>query len=278
MFLHRFTLRSILPMMTFNIRETGNELLRILEKDLRWSRECRLTIDLLVPDVLKGDRDRLITSILLICQCLDSKPLDSSINIELSIASHSSDSLNVKIDVKGISNKRETTQQFLRTHRVEVDALLARLPYPTMFSANGVYVRFSFNMLFFDADEHKTHRIQSSGKKVLLVEDDDITALVFTSFMEEWEYIVTRVSDGASAVEAATLRLHDIILMDTFLPKMSGIDAIRKIRELDKKIPIIALTTSPFDKDFADRYAGANDVLIKPVGSADLQRILKRYS
>lgn len=265
-------------MVTFNIRETGNELLRILEKELQSRYECSLTIDLLIPDVLKGDKDGLSSSVLQICQCLDSKLLNPSVNIELSKVSQSGDSLHVKIDVKGITSKSETTHEFFRIHRIDIDALLGRLSYPTTFSANGQYVQFSFTMLFFDESNGKTYRTENSSKNVLLVEDDDITALVFTSFMEEWECIVTRVSDGASAVDAARLNVFDIVLMDTFLPKMSGAEAIKKIRESDKKTPIIALTTSPIDKDFTDRYAGANDVLLKPVSGVDLQRILRRYS
>lgn len=265
-------------MVTFNIRETANELVRILEKELQGPGECRLTIDLLIPDGLQGDKEGLCTSILMICQFLNPKLLHPEVNIELSKTSRSGESINVRVDVKGNTKKRETIQQFLRIHRMEVDALLAKLPCLTTFFPNAVSVRFSFDMMFFDKSNIKPYSKEISPKNVLLVEDDDMTALVFISFMEEWGYIVTRVSDGVSAVEAAKMRVHDIILMDTFLPKMSGAEAIRKIRELDQTTPIIALTTSPIDKHFNDRYAGANDVFIKPVISADLQRMLRRYS
>jgi CheY-like chemotaxis protein len=264
-------------MVTFNIRETGNELLRTLEKELRSPRDCSLTIDMLIPDVLKGDKAGLCTSILLICQYLNPKLINFSVNIELSKATHSGESLHVKIDVNGFSNTRETTQQFLSIPQAEVDAFLSRLPYPTMFSINDVSVRFSFTMPFFDESGSRNYSAEVSHKKVLLAEDDDMAALVFISFMEDWEYSVTRVADGIAAVEAAKLGVHDIILMDTFLPKMSGGEAIRKIREFDKKTPIIALTTLPIDKDFTDRYAGANDVFVKPVIGSDLQRLLRRY-
>jgi CheY-like chemotaxis protein len=261
-------------MVTFDIRETGNELLRILEKELQ-SHGCSLTIDMLIPDVINGDKEGLSSNILRICRFFNSKLLNCSVNIELS--KQSAESLHIKLDLKGITSKQETTEQFLRIYRTDVDALLARLSYPTTFSANGPYIRFNFNMLFFNERDSKDNRIEISAKRVLLVEDDDMTALVFISFMEEWEYVVTRVSDGIAAVDAAKLCVHDIILMDMFLPKMSGAQAISKIRESDKRKPIIALTTSPIRKDFTDHYAGANDVLEKPVSGADLQRMLRRY-
>jgi CheY-like chemotaxis protein len=264
-------------MVTFNIRETGNELLRILEKELLSRYECRLSIDLLIPDVLKGDKDGLCSSILQICRCLDGKLLNASVNIELSKVSHPDDSLLVKIDIKGITDNRKSTQQFAQVDRTDIDTLLGCLSYPTTFSANGLSIRFSFTMLFSAEPNSKAPRTEMFSKKVLLVEDDDMTALVFISFMEEWDYAVTRVADGVAAVDAATTSVYDIILMDTFLPKMSGAEAIRKIRERDKKTPIVALTTSPIDKDFTNRYAGANDVLVKPVSGADLQRMLRQY-
>jgi CheY-like chemotaxis protein len=264
-------------MVTFNIRDTGNELLRTLEKELRSPRDCSLTIDMLIPDVLKGDRDGLCTTILLICQYLNPKLLNFSVNIELSKATHSGESLHVKIDVNGFSYTKESTQQFLRIPQEDVDAFLASLSYPTTFSVNDIYVRFSFTMPFLYERDSRNYRSEIAHKRVLLAEDDDMAALVFISFMEDWEYIVTRVADGVAAVEAAKLRVHDIILMDTFLAKMSGSEAIKKIREFDKRTPIIALTTLPIDKDFTDRYAGANDVFVKPVIGSDLQRLLRRY-
>jgi len=264
-------------MVTFKIRETGNELLEILEKELRAPGECRLTIDVLIPDVLKGDREGLYTSIALISQYLNRKLQECSVHIELSRETHSGESLRVKINVKGITLKEESTQHFLRVDGSDVKAFLSTLPYPTTFFANGIFVRFSFTMLFFTDLQRKYDSRRPSGKNILLVEDDDLTALVFISFMEEWEHHVTRVSDGISAVDTAKDRNHDIIFMDTFLPKMSGAEAIEKIREFDKKTPIIAVTTAPIVSDFTDRYTGANDVLIKPVNNEDLQKILTRH-
>jgi CheY-like chemotaxis protein len=262
-------------MVVFNIRETGNELLRVLEKELRPGSQCILTIDLLIPDVLKGDKDGLSRSILLICRYLDSRSRGTSLKIEISRASPSGEPLNLEIDVKGIYDKRETTQQFEHALRMEVDGLVATFPSLTTVSVSELSICFNFIMPFSDMSE--TYR-ETSGKKVLLVEDNDMTALVFISFMEEWEYVVTRVSDGISAVNAAKTQLYDIILMDTSLPKMSGDAAIRNIRKTDPTTPIIALSTSPVDNDFADRYAGASDVLFKPVTSAHLQRILRQYT
>lgn len=264
-------------MVTFNIRETGSELLGVLAKELLSSSECRLTIDLLIPDILRGDKEGLCRSVLLICKCLDSMLLNSSVNIELSRTSHSSKSLTIKIDVRGSNKKRETTRHFLINYGKEIDTLLARLPYPTTFSANGIYIAFTFSMLFFDENNTNTPVEQNLQKKVLLAEDDDMTALVFISFMEDWGYLVTRVSDGLSAVEAAKGHMHDIILMDTFLPKMSGAEAIRKIRESDKGTPIIVLTSTPIDKNLDDQYSGANETLVKPASSVDLEAMLKRY-
>jgi CheY-like chemotaxis protein len=265
-------------MVTFNIRETGNELLKVLEDVPQSSFEYRLTIDVLIPDLLKGDKDGLCKSIARICRCLRSKLQNVLVNIELSKVSRSGEVLNVKIDIKAISYHRESTQQPLLLHRMDVDWLLASLAYPTTFSANESIVSFGFSMIFVEETSSTNRAKEISGKKILLVEGDDMTALIFTSFMEEWECIVTRVSNGASAVDTAKLSLHDIILMDVNLAIMSGAEAIQNIRKFDKKTPIIALATSTAEGSFRGGSIGATDVLIKPVDGEDLQRMLWRYS
>src|SRR6187551_1960421 len=109
-------------MVLFNIKETGSELLRFLEKELQPRGEYRLTRDVLIPDVLKGDREGLCTSILMICEYLNQRLQDYSVNIELSKKSHPGESFLVKVDIKGITGQQESIQKFLRAHRTNVDA------------------------------------------------------------------------------------------------------------------------------------------------------------
>jgi CheY-like chemotaxis protein len=266
-------------MVEFNIKETGNDLLRILEKVLGSRNLCQLTVDVLIPEILKGDKRGLRNSVVLICQFINRNLSSLFIDIELSKGGQFDSSVKLNIDVKGLSPGGRLIQSVNTFSETEIDVLRAHLPYKTVFYRSELYVRFSFSMIFQCKKIGRHVFFPFENKRVLLVEDDDVSALVFISFLEEWGCIVEKVSNGILGVQAAKTTLYDIILMDIYMPEMSGDEAIKKIRKFDQKIPIVALTSSLREKNVFNAYeAGANDIIVKPVSSAELQRILTRYS
>jgi CheY-like chemotaxis protein len=266
-------------MVEFNIKETGNDLLRILEKALGSRNICQLTVDVLIPEILKGDKRGLCNSIVLICQYMNRNVSGLLVDIELLKGGQSGSSINLSIDVKGLSPGGGLNQSLDTFSETEIEILQARLPYKTVFHRSESYVCFSFSMIFQCTETGKHSFYPFENKRVLLVEDDDVSALVFISFLEEWGCIVEKVSNGILGVQAAKATLYDIILMDIYMPEMSGHEAIKKIREFDQNVPIVALTSSPTEKNIFNAFeAGANDIIAKPVSNAELQRILTRYS
>jgi CheY-like chemotaxis protein len=266
-------------MVEFNIKEIGNDLLRILEKELGSRNTCQLTVDVLIPEILKGDKRGLCNSVVLICQYLNRNALGLLVDIELLRGGQSGNSVKLNIDVKGLSPGGELIQSLNTFREAEIEALQARLPYKTVFYQSDLYVRFSFSMIFQCTETSKHAFYPFENKRVLLVEDDDVSALVFISFLEEWGCIVEKVSNGILGVQAAKATSYDIILMDIYMRGMSGDEAIKKIREFDQKVPIVALTSSSTEKNVYNAYeAGANDIIVKPVSSAELHQILTRYS
>jgi CheY-like chemotaxis protein len=278
MLVERFTLMYS-GMAEFNIKETGNDLLRILEEVLGSRNTYQLTIDVLIPEILKGDKRGLCNSIALICQYLNGHVLRLLVDIELLKGGQSGSSVKLNIDVKGVSPEGVLTQSLNTFREAEIDVLLAHLPDKTVFHRSESYVRFSFSMIFQCPETIKYTFYPFENKRILLVEDDDVSASVFISFLEEWGCIVEKVSNGILGVQAAKTASYDLILMDIYMPEMPGDEAIRKIREFDRKVPIIALISCLAEKNiFNANEAGANDNLVKPVSSAELQRILTRYS
>ena len=118
------------------------------------------------------------------------------------------------------------------------------------------------------------------GRKVLLVEDNQVNQTVIEAMLSSLGYEVTMVSDGAQAIHFANTERFAAILMDCRLPIINGYEATRQIRQLPgcRTLPIIALTANALQGDRETcLQAGMNDYLAKPFKRADLEQILQRW-
>jgi two-component system chemotaxis response regulator CheY len=83
--------------------------------------------------------------------------------------------------------------------------------------------------------------------------------------------------DGAEAVKAAEGAQFDLILLDWNMPKMSGIDALRALRQAGNKTPVIMVTTEAEKSRVIEAIkTGANDYLIKPFSPDQLADKVKQ--
>ena len=123
----------------------------------------------------------------------------------------------------------------------------------------------------FIVDPKKQYR--HAGRKVLLVEDNELNQEIAIAILEEAGLTVDAVNDGTDAVarmESVDEGAYDLILMDIQMPKMDGYTATREIRTLgnNKKanIPIIAMTANAFEEDKKKAFeAGMNAHISKPI-------------
>ncbi|MDJ0981329.1 MAG: response regulator transcription factor [Kiloniellales bacterium] len=105
-----------------------------------------------------------------------------------------------------------------------------------------------------------------TGKKILLVDDDDAlrTSLGEQLRLHE-EFITSEADNAAKALETAKGEYFDAILLDVGLPDMDGRDVCRLMRRNGVKSPIIMLTAAESDADtILGLDAGANDYVTKP--------------
>lgn len=122
------------------------------------------------------------------------------------------------------------------------------------------------------------------GRRLLLVEDNDLNAEIAATILEGDGAYVSIVGDGAQAVEsfaANPVGTFEVILMDVVMPKMDGLAATRAIRALDRSdaasIPIIAMTGNAFQEDVQECLeAGMNAHLTKPINLAKAERVIAK--
>jgi CheY-like chemotaxis protein len=118
--------------------------------------------------------------------------------------------------------------------------------------------------------------------RVLAAEDNDVNREVLAAMIGMHDHEVSFAHNGREAVEAMRSQRVDLVLMDLHMPEMDGIEASRAIRALPPpagQVPIVALTADVFaDTRARCVEAGMNDFLTKPVGVADLGRLLARYA
>lgn len=106
---------------------------------------------------------------------------------------------------------------------------------------------------------------------ILLVEDDQTIRLTVEFALTKAGYAVTTAPDGKAALEYAETTDPDLILLDLMLPKVSGLDVVRVLRDSKNNVPIIMVTAIDREKDkIRGLDAGADDYITKPFSTDEL--------
>jgi PAS domain S-box-containing protein len=124
-----------------------------------------------------------------------------------------------------------------------------------------------------------------NNKTVLLCEDNQMNMDITSKILQHRGILVIKARDGQEGISlfmASRLFSIDAILMDIRMPNVDGLEAARKIRELQradaKEVPIIALSANAFDEDILkSKEAGMNDHLSKPIEPEEVYKALEKY-
>lgn len=130
---------------------------------------------------------------------------------------------------------------------------------------------------------NKSHLGPFKGLRVLVAEDNPINKFLIVKILKDWEVNPDVVENGKDALDKLRDSDYDLILMDTFMPVMNGLDAIKLIREGfikgKENIPIITFSAAVLETDKQTAIdAGANDVVSKPFELEVLHEKITKYS
>lgn len=108
--------------------------------------------------------------------------------------------------------------------------------------------------------------------RILLVEDDHLLARTMLDMLREDQNTVDWLDDGQQAVNAIAEEHFDLVIMDLTLPRVDGLDIVRRTRQQGNQTPIIILTArSDLDEKLQGLDAGADDYLTKPFAMSELK-------
>lgn len=116
--------------------------------------------------------------------------------------------------------------------------------------------------------------MQIDGKKILVVDDDDDVRNVLNIFLTFAGYNVACVADGEEAMISLKKESYSLLITDYMMPKINGIELVKKVKELNLSLPIIGISGSDNEKEFL--AAGARLFMAKPITLSILGNALER--
>jgi CheY-like chemotaxis protein len=114
---------------------------------------------------------------------------------------------------------------------------------------------------------------------VLVVEDDPNWREIMVELLTSAGHTITTADDGVQAIKQLGTQKFDIVIFDINLPRLNGIEAIRRLRRTEPDLPLLAMTanTDP-SVSRAVLAAGANEVMHKSIPITEIVEIVSRYT
>ena len=116
------------------------------------------------------------------------------------------------------------------------------------------------------------------SKRILSIDDDEAIRKSFVLAFEGTKYKIDTAESGQKALEKIKTNSYDLLFLDLKMPEMDGVETLRKIRKISKKIPIFILTA--FHKEFFSKLKSASEdgltfeLLEKPIGVDEISLIV----
>ena len=122
--------------------------------------------------------------------------------------------------------------------------------------------------------------MSSNSKKILVVDDEELTTQLAKTFLEKHGFDVIIAFDGDEGLNKAQSEKPDLILLDVMLPTMDGFAVCKKLRESDdfKNTPILMFTAKGLSSDIEEGKAvGADEYIVKPFSGKALVATIRKH-
>ncbi|MDE6308778.1 MAG: response regulator transcription factor [Muribaculaceae bacterium] len=118
--------------------------------------------------------------------------------------------------------------------------------------------------------------------KILLVEDDATLSMIISDTLQRNDFEVLTAANGEDGLSLFTRHGADLIIADVMMPRMDGFEMARKVRQINRNVPLLFLTAKSEINDIVEGFElGGNDYLKKPFKMPELivrvKALLRRY-
>jgi putative nucleotidyltransferase with HDIG domain len=128
------------------------------------------------------------------------------------------------------------------------------------------------------AERISEHAFRKNGEKILIVDDEDAIRSLFVEALEELGYRCDVAANGLEALEKFyRVRDYDVVLLDLHMPKLNGIETLKKLKAYSPDLSIIMVSASrDIENVRAALKEGAYDYVFKPFNVTDVDTVIRR--
>ncbi len=118
--------------------------------------------------------------------------------------------------------------------------------------------------------------VQTGKRRILIVDDEPAVLALLRRILSTEDAEILAVRTGAQALEIARRTHLDLVMLDVRLPDVSGMEVLRRVREVDEVVPVIMMTSHGSAETVrASMRLGAFDYLTKPFDNQEVKRIAR---
>ena len=266
----------------FSLREVCSSLIQELNKKIGDKNIVNLQIESEIPDWYCGQALAITKPLKTVSDFIAQHLVNGMVSLEIKEWNKKGNEIYLCITIAGngiaehgVSPKYKSEEKLIQ----DFQSLGLDSPYEISFSAKNRKLISTIGLTLPLSEKDNSFAIDGlfHDKRALIVEDNEVNAIVFSSFMEDWGINAELAYNGQDGVEMAWSNEYHAIIMDIYMPGLNGIEATKKIREFNVHVPVIALSASTLQTDVKNAFdAGVNEYLSKPVSSEKLFSTLSK--